>query len=86
MRISFVVMSSLISVGLIGCVPTPPAVSDYNGASVKVQTAAYFDAKPTAEAAAEAARICKAGGSKRAEYASSRVIPEYKAEHLYLCL
>lgn len=71
---------------LAGCVQSPPVVSDFNGNSVKVQTEAYFDAKPTPEADAEAARICRAGGAKRAEYASSRVVPQYTAEHLYLCL
>jgi hypothetical protein len=35
---------------------------------------------------AEAARICAKGSNKRAEYASTRQMPDYSVEHLYLCL
>ncbi len=68
-----------------GC-STEPLVSDFNGSSVKLQTDAFT---PLAEAKrmsqAEADRICGKVG-KQAEYASSREVPGYVYEHLYLCL
>ena len=63
---------------------TAPVVSDYNGASVKIQTD-MFTPKPMETTLAEATRICGKQG-KRAEYASSRGLPDYAYEHLYLCL
>ena len=71
---------------LTACVPATPVVSDYNGASVKLQTSALAseeDIKTTTQA--EANRICAKTG-KRAEYASTRQLPDYNSEHLYLCL
>lgn len=69
------------------CVLPPPVVADYNGDSVKVVTIAFDSTEPTPEAAAEATRICKAGGKSRAEYASTRVSTNTaEATHLYLCL
>lgn len=68
-----------------GCV-SQPVVSDFNGASVKIQTDALLAPKPSPETAAEAARICRAGGKARAEYASSIEVLNYRMEHLYLCL
>ncbi|MDT8856519.1 hypothetical protein RNZ50_16120 [Paracoccaceae bacterium Fryx2] len=68
---------------LAGC-ESRPLVSDYNGASVKVQTD-MFTAEPGESALAEARRICGATG-KRAGYASTRALPDYNHEHLYLCL
>lgn len=77
----------LALLSLAACVEPGPIVSDYNGASVKVVTLAITSAEPTPEAAAEALRICKAGGKRKAEYASTRVNSQtYEAEHLYLCL
>jgi hypothetical protein len=72
---------------LSACVETPPVVSDFNGDSVKVVTIAWASTEPTPATAAEANRICKAGGKSRAEYASTRVNSQtYEATHLYLCL
>lgn len=71
---------------LAGCtdLQTKPLVSDYNGASVKIQTD-MFTPEPRESTLAEASRICGIG-NKRAEYASSRALPNYVHEHLYLCL
>lgn len=70
-----------------GCVPVPPVVSDFNGSSVKVQTVSLADPSATPEALAEANRICQTAAGKRAEYASTRSLPDgYTFEHLYLCL
>ncbi|WP_430463078.1 hypothetical protein [Tabrizicola sp.] len=81
----YFVMLSLLA--LTACVTPAPVVSDYNGSSVKVVTLAITSSEPTPEAAAEALRICKAGGKRKAEYASTRVNRQtYEAEHLYLCL
>jgi hypothetical protein len=66
-----------------GCV-SEPLVSDFNGSSVKLQTD-MFTAKPAETTLAEASRICGKVG-KKAEYASSRALPDYNYEHLYLCL
>lgn len=85
------VMKKLLSVMMIfgllaACtdLETTPLVSDYNGASVKIQTD-MFTPKPRESTMAEATRICGIG-NKRAEYASSRALPNYVNEHLYLCL
>jgi starvation-inducible outer membrane lipoprotein len=77
---------SLSSLSLTACVTPPPVVADYNGDSVTVATLALTSSEPTPEAEAEATRICRAGGKNRAEYASTRVNPNYEAMHLYLCL
>lgn len=80
---------SLISAALLltACVEAPPIVSDFNGSSVKVVTMAITSSAPTPAAAAEALRICNAGGKRKAEYASTRVDTNtYEATHLYLCL
>ncbi|MCV2866178.1 hypothetical protein [Defluviimonas sp. WL0075] len=72
---------------LSGCVANTATVSDYNGASVKVQTTNLVPVKDQIEVAKkEADRICALGTSKRAEYASTRQLPDYSAEHLFLCL
>lgn len=69
------------------CVPAQSTVSDYNGDSVKIQTQALASQEEQrAEATAEAERICAKGTKKRAEYASTRQLPNYIAEHLFLCL
>jgi hypothetical protein len=66
------------------CVATPPVASDFNGDSVKI---ADFASGKTPENTAEAERICKAGGKRRAEYASSMYNPAtYQSTHLFLCL
>lgn len=72
---------------LVGCVPATPVVSDFNGSSVKIQTSQFADVdEAKASSQAEADRICRQGGKKRAEYASSRTVAEYTSEHLFLCL
>lgn len=76
---------SMICLALLtACAETKPIVSDYNGASVKIQTD-MFTPNAGESTQAEANRIC-ATNRKRAEYASSRALPEYTYEHLYLCL
>lgn len=68
------------------CVPATPIVSDYNGASVKIQMSQLADAdEASASALAEANRICSKEG-KRAEFASTRTVADYTSEFLYLCL
>lgn len=81
----------LLSIGLLlaacGELPVNPVVASFNGDSVALQTSAIVNVdKAKAELQAEADRICKKGSKKRAEYASSRELPNYMAEHLYLCL
>ena len=71
---------------LAACVQARPVVSDYNGASVKIQTSMLADAEEARRKSdTEATRICARTG-KSAEYASTRELPDYNAEHLYLCL
>lgn len=80
---------ALLATALIAsaCVPANPVVSDYNGASVKIQASSLASAEEAqAKTQAEASRICAKTG-KRAEYASTTTNPNtYVSEHLYLCL
>lgn len=72
---------------LVACTPPNPIVSDFNGDSVKIQSSQFEDAKESQAAAQiEADRICQRGNRKRAEYASTRSLPNYLNEHLFLCL
>lgn len=68
---------------LAACVP-PPAVTDFNGASVKITQPLGLPA-PAAPVIAEADRICSKAG-KRAEFASARPVPVNQTEYLFLCL
>ncbi len=71
---------------LTACLEANPIVSDFNGASVKIQTSQFATEVSAKDATqAEADRICGQAG-KRAEYASTRVLPNYMFESLYLCL
>lgn len=70
---------------LAGCTPPAPVVSDFNGDSVKIQTISYSDDEIKAASQAEADRICATRG-RTAEYTSTVTLPNYMAEHLYLCL
>ncbi len=74
-----------VVLALAGCELPPPVVSEYNGASVKVQAYAFDTTVPTAEVNQEAERIC-AASKRRSEYASTMTLPNYMAEHLFLCL
>ena len=69
-------------------VPPNPIVSEYNKASVTIVTSSLSDlAEANKAAQAEAERICRTGGAKRAEYASTRFNPTtYENSNLYLCL
>jgi len=67
---------------LLGCVA--PAVSDFNGSSVKI-VEDFGGMKPSSATVAEAARICGKVG-KTSEYASTRSLPNYETEYLFLCL
>ena len=63
-------------------------MSDYNGASVKIQQNIALEAPNPDDPriAAEAGRICGTAG-KRAEYASTVTSQQnYTATHLFLCL
>ena len=79
---------SAAALALVACAPNNALVSDFNGDSVKIQTnqmaANQEEAKANAEV--EANRICQKGHKKRAEYASTRQLPNYVTEHLFLCL
>lgn len=86
---------SLLGLCLIGlfsaCTPVTPVVSDFNGASVKIQRSTLTtdtEDQAKAKTMAEATRICQAGGKARAEPASTRTLPgdNYTAEDLFLCL
>jgi hypothetical protein len=65
-----------------GCVP--PAVSDFNGSSVKI-VEEFGGRNPSDATVAEARRICGKVG-KGYEYASTRSLPNYQTEYLFLCL
>ncbi|MEF3046055.1 hypothetical protein [Pseudotabrizicola sp. L79] len=68
------------------CVPATPIVSDYNGASVKIQISQLANQdEAKASALSEAQRICARTG-KRAEPASTRTVADYTSELLFLCL
>ena len=70
---------------LSACV-VPPIVTEFNGDSVTIQGADFtYDDSLKTLYKAEADRICGKIG-KRAEYASSRAVPGYVMQHLYLCL
>ncbi|WP_312529923.1 hypothetical protein [Paracoccus sp. (in: a-proteobacteria)] len=81
-----------ISLGLIAltaCVPVTPVVSEFNGASVKIRRhtlSSDNEEVAKSKTLAEANRICQAGGKKRAEPASTRMVADYEAEDLFLCL
>ncbi|SIS86856.1 hypothetical protein [Paracoccus saliphilus] len=82
---------SIAIAGLSACTPVDPIVSDFNGASVKIQrNTLTSDSEEVAKSKtlAEATRICQAGGKARAEPASTRTLPgnEYVVEDLFLCL
>lgn len=88
MRIAFKFLP-LAFLGLSACMPVQPVVSDFNGASVKIQRATLVsdtEEEAKAKTLAEATRICMAGGKARAEFASTRSLPDYVTEDLYLCL
>ena len=71
---------------LIAACDAPPVVSDFNGSSVKLQTSSLVSVRDAkAGTQIEAGRICGKVG-KQAEYASTRTLPNYVSEHLYLCL
>jgi len=76
----------MAGVFMLSACTTAPVVSEFNGSSVKLQTSAFGNVKEARAATqAEANRICGKVG-KRAEYASTRSLPDYTVEHLYLCL
>lgn len=86
----FRLLTALAILPLSACVLPPPAISDFNGDSVKL---AWMDIRsmtgPTkdgykAQLDAEAARVC-AMRKRKAEFASVRTLPSYQAEYLYLC-
>ena len=72
----------LLPVFLLGCVE--PMVSDFNGSSVKV-VEDFGGKKPTTATVQEAQRICGKVG-KTSEYATTRTLPNYQTEYLFLCL
>lgn len=78
----------LVLACVVACGPVVPIVSEFNGDSVKIQVSVLTDdPQGDAKVDAEALRICRSGGKRRAERASSRSIPDaYAVEYLYLCL
>jgi len=79
------ILAGLTVLAVAGCA-SDPLVSDFNGSSVKLQTSEFMPlAQAKAQSLAEANRICGKVG-KHAEYASSREMPGYVLEHLFLCL
>ena len=73
---------------LSGCVEmsSNPVVTDFNGASVKIQESGLFSSTPpSAEAIAEAGRVCGTAG-KTAQFASGSMATEYRVNYLFLCL
>lgn len=86
MKLVAPILTACVAV-LSACSPVEPIVSDYNGASVKIQIPAFaLDDDLMARSQAEATRICKESGKSRAEPASKRGLPDYQIELLYLCL
>lgn len=87
MKLHFL-LAGVMALVLAACAPPHATVADFNGDSVKIQTnqmvANAEEAKANAQT--EADRICQKGHRKRAEYASTRVLPNYINEHLFLCL
>lgn len=82
MELRHIFRAPALLLAVAGC--TGPVVSDFNGASVKIQT--YLTSQEEmANALTEAQRICGTAG-KRAEFASTRYMGNYAYEHLYLCL
>lgn len=80
------ILTVLGLLSLAACIPANPIVSSFNGDSVSVQISELVKFSDAREATqAEANRIC-AKRSRRAEFASTRTIGDYTAEHLYLCL
>jgi hypothetical protein len=82
------VFPALACLALVAACVTPPTpiVSDYNGASVKIQAPGFYGSgTPRPEDIAEANRICGTA-KKRAEYASTSAAGEYTVNHLFLCL
>lgn len=77
---------AIAPIALFACVPVDPVVSDYNGASVKIILPPVATPEQTTAMNAEATRICKAGGKRRAEGVSKRELPDYRIEYLFLCL
>ena len=89
---------TLVSACAVDVAQINPAVSQFNGDSVSIQldntlfSIASEDVRKAAlvQADAEAARICRKGPKKRAEYTSSRTFAtgQYSSatERLYLCL
>ena len=80
-------LSLLAASMLTACAPPTATVSGFNGDSVAIQQAQLVADEETARsmAMAEASRICGRVG-RRAEYASTRILPNYIQEHLFLCL
>lgn len=90
MRYSLIGLAALV-ISVAACAPVSPVVSDYNGASVKIQRSTLTsdtEEEAKAKTLAEATRICQSGGKRRAEPASTRNLPgdNYTAEDLFLCL
>jgi hypothetical protein len=80
---------------LMGCAASPPAVSEFNGDSVKVTARCGLGVecyKPRLEDTAQAEKTCAIRGRK-AQYASTAVRTERTgdinfdvADHLYICV
>ena len=75
-----------------GCmtVASRPAVSDFNGSSVRIQVHgnSVYNTRPNAEDTALATATCRSKQSNsRAQYASSRTeVAYFRNEHFFLCV
>lgn len=71
--------------GLAACdAPSGAAVSDFNGYSVKV-VAYAMSTRAQAESQAQALTICARANKHHAELVSSRGLPDYMVEYLFIC-
>lgn len=70
---------------LMGCVEVEPAISQFNGSSVSVQSPGLHTQAPSADEAAPAVATCAKAG-KKAEFASSRMVGSATVEYLFLCV
>lgn len=78
------ILALVVAAASLSACVAPPAVTDFNGASVKITQPLGLPA-PAAPSIAEADRICAKAG-KRAEFASSRISAPNVTEYLFLCL
>ena len=89
MKIIYAALAACLT--LTACIePNPPAVSDYNGRTVKVQGRIYalngpgqnIKDYPEYQLAIE---TCALDGRHEARYQGYRMISDYSGEHVFIC-